>query len=179
MPGGEWIMRVERLVGENFGVRVGVEELSSYHFRLFVLSEDDERNNFSFDIFRNAAGRLRLGDWRPSEESLDIKGAVERLIEEMQPRGRAFKANAIAEDQLIKLRNLLETRDVTMVPIQCEEYRFRLNVEHSNLGRGSGSVYFRKSGLNSDTWSNETCSSGLSDIVRWALLQVAPLQKLE
>jgi len=176
MPGGEWMMRVEQLLGENFGARVGIEEISSYHFRVIVLTEDDERNNFSFDIFRNAAGRLRLGDWRPSGESPDIKGAVERLIEEMQPRGRAFEANAMTEDQLDKLRTLLATRDVTMVPTQFEEYRFRLNVEHSNLGRGSGSVYFRKSGLNSGTWSNETCNSDLSDIVRWALLQVAPLQ---
>lgn len=173
----EWMSRLEHLLTKSFGARMSIDEMTSYHFRVIVLPEDDERNNFSFDVFQNAGGNLRMGDWRPSQESLDIKDAVERLIVEMQPRGRTLQANKTTEDQLLQLGAFLATRDVVMVPTQFEDYRFRLNVQHAELGRGSGSVYFRKTGLNSDTWSNETCSSDLSDIIKAALLQVAPPQR--
>ena len=179
MSASEWMKRVEQLLSENFNGRVVIEKLSSYHFRVIVLIQDDERNNLSFDIFQNGTGNLRLGDWRPSGESPDIKDAVERLIEELRPSRRAFQSNEATEGQLVKLKALLSTHQVIMVPIQFEDYRLRLNVEHPNLGRGSGSVYFRKSGLNSDTWSNETCRSDLSEIIKTALRQVAPPQRLE
>jgi len=179
MSANEWMRRVEQLLSETFNCRIGIEEITAYHFRVIVLVKDDARDNFSFDVYQNGTGNVRLGDWRPSGESPDIKDAVERIFEELRLRGRVFQANETTEKQLVKLKAFLSTRQVTMVPSQFDEYRFRLYVEHASLGRGSGSVYFRKSGLNSDTWSNETCNSDLSDIIKTALLQVAPPQRSE
>lgn len=174
MPTEDWTREVTKLIAESFGANVGLDEKSPYHIRVNVFPRGDDRENFNFDLFRNGAGVLRLGEWRPSDESPDVKSAVERLIQDSQPRGNYFGANQKTEDQLTEMKNVFSSRGVGFVAIQFEQYRFRLNFEHAKFGRGSGTIYFRKSGLNSDTWTNETCGPDLFELIRTVLQQVAP-----
>lgn len=174
MPTEDWTIEVTKLIGECFGANVGLDEKSPYHIRVSVFPKGDDRENFYFDLFRNGAGVLRLGEWRPSDASPDMKLAIEQLVEDSRPQGPRFEANQKTEDQLIEIKDVLSSRGVGFVAIQFEQYRFRLNMEHAKLGRGSGTIYFRKSGLNSETWTNETCNADLFEYLRAVLQQVAP-----
>lgn len=167
---------VTKLISESFDANVGLEEKSPYHIRVNVFPKGDDRENFYFDLFRNGTGVLRLGEWRPSDESPDMKSAIEQLVEDSRPQGPQFGANQKTEDQLTAIKNLLSSRGVEFVAIQFEQYRFRLNMEHAKFGRGSGTIYFRKSGLNFETWTNETCNADLFELIRAVLQQVAPPQ---